>query len=266
MDTRSVKLVCFSPTGTTRRVVEAVARGINRGHVGRIDITLPEAREQQLETFGEELLVVGVPVYMGRVPALIMGWLQSIKAHNTPAVCVVVYGNRVYDNALLELKDTLTNCGARPVAAAAFVGEHSFSSDETPIAVSRPDAEDIEDAYAFGRSVAAKLDAGSAGNGVGEFQVPGSYPYGGVTELWNVDFIAVGNACKQCGICAEICPTGAIDKTDGQKIDIEKCITCCACIKQCPENARTKKPGPVMDAAHRLHTLFGERKKPVVFV
>ncbi|MDD3112620.1 MAG: ferredoxin, partial [Methanofollis liminatans] len=110
MKTESVKLVYFSPTGTTKAVVQGIARGIDHGSVDVLDITRPDARVQPLETSENELLVVGVPVYMGRVPALVTEWLHAIAARNTPAVCVVVYGNRVYDDALIELEDILTGC------------------------------------------------------------------------------------------------------------------------------------------------------------
>jgi NAD(P)H-dependent FMN reductase len=134
MEVQALKLVCFSPTGTTKAIIQGIARGITQSTAALIDITKPNARKQQLQTSESELLVVAVPVYMGRVPALLIEWLHTIKAHNTPAVCIVVYGNRVYDDALLELKDILVKCGCIPIACAAYIGEHSFSSLETPIA------------------------------------------------------------------------------------------------------------------------------------
>lgn len=48
-------------------------------------------------------------LYMGRVPALLHEWLSSIKAYKTPAALIVVYGSRVYDDALIELKDLCKN-------------------------------------------------------------------------------------------------------------------------------------------------------------
>lgn len=138
MKIQSLKLVYFSPTGTTRRIIEGIARGIRQNTVEIVDITRPEARKQQLQTSEDELLVIGVPVHTGRVPVIAIDWLHTIKAHNTPTVCIVVYGNRAYDDALLELNDTLVKQGCIPIAGAAYVGEHSFSNTETPIALARP--------------------------------------------------------------------------------------------------------------------------------
>jgi len=262
----SLNLVCFSPTGRSKTVIQGIARGINHAAVELIDITTPQARREPLETSENELLIVAVPVYMGRVPALLTEWLQAIRAHKTPAVSVVVYGNRVYDDALIELNDILARRGCRPIAGAAFIGEHSFSSDETPTARGRPDAGDLHLAEAFGRRIREKLDAAPSVDGIPEIAVPGCRPYRGDSKLWTVDFIEVGEGCIRCGTCAEGCPTGAIDPEEGYSADAERCITCCACIKRCPTHARTMKPGPVMDASVRLSTLYRERKEPEYFL
>jgi ferredoxin len=111
-----------------------------------------------------------------------------------------------------------------------------------------------------------KLLSASSVNHFSDLDIPGTYPYGRVTQLWSVDFLAIGEECTQCGICAEVCPVGAIDSEDSRIIDKESCITCCACIKSCPEDARTMKTGQVKDAAMRLNTLYQERKEPVSFI
>lgn len=261
----SLKLVYFSPTGTTKTIVQEIARGIHPGNVELLDITRPAARIQPLRTSENELLIIGVPVYMGRVPALVTEWLHAIKARNTPAVCVVVYGNRVYDDALLELKDILTSCGCNPIAGAAFIGEHSFSTAETPTADGCPDAGDLHHAEAFGRKIREKLNTLPSVDQISDGKIPSCHPYRGDSQLWTVDFIAVRDACTRCGICAEGCPVGAIDPENSTVIDTKKCITCCACIRHCSQNARTMKPGLVRDASLRLSTLYKERKEPEFF-
>lgn len=266
MKVRSLRMVCFSPTGTSKAVIQGIARGIDLSAVELMDITRPDARTDRLQTSEDELLIVAVPVYMGRVPALLSEWLQRIEARDTPAVCVVVYGNRAYDDALLELRDSLTRRGCRPIAGAAFVGEHSFSSPEVPTAEGRPDASDLKQAEMFGRRIQEKARSLSSVDHIADIEIPGNHPYGGVTELWSVDFLEVSSECTQCGSCAEVCPVGAIDPDDSRLIDQEQCITCCACIKNCPEDARTMKPGLVKDAAARLNELYRERKEPVLFL
>jgi len=266
MKIQSLKLVYFSPTGTTKAIIQNVARGINQSTVEVLDITKPDARKQPLLTLENELFAVAVPVYMGRVPALLREWLHAIQAQKTPAVCIVVYGNRAYEDALLELKDILTKRGCVPIACAAYIGEHSFSSPETPTAEGRPDASDLIHAELFGRKINEKLLSISTVDQISDINIPGNYPYGGITKLWSVDFTAVSNECSQCGVCAAGCPVGAIDLENSKLIDKEACITCCACIKNCPQNARTMKPSLVKDAAIRLNKLYNARKEPVFFL
>jgi len=266
MEIQSLKVAYFSPTGTTKAVVQGIANGINSNTIELTDVTTPEARKQSLMASEDDLLVIAVPVYMGRVPALLNDWLNAIEASKTPAVCVVVYGNRAYENALLELKDIMTRNGCKPIAAAAYIGEHSFSNSEEPTAQGRPNNEDLKHAEVFGQKIQEKLQSISSISQVSDVNVPGTYPYGGVTKLWDVDFIDVNGQCIECGICAEVCPVGAIDSQDSKKIDQVKCITCCACIKNCPQEARKMKPGPVKDAAIRLNRLHNDRKEPEFFL
>ena len=267
MKIQSLKLVYFSPTCTTKAVLQGISKSINCDNIEHIDITKPKARKKTLYTTENELLIVGVPVYMGRVPAVLSEWLHSIKGRNTPTVCVVVYGNRVYDNALLELKNILTDQGCTPFAGAAYIGEHSFHSSELPAASEgRPDKSDLNHAELFGQKINKKLQSISSVENVPKLNIPGIFPYGGVTKMWDVDFIEVSDECTQCGVCNDGCPIGAIDSENSSLIDIEKCTLCCACIKHCPQKARAMKPGLMKDAATRVYELFRERKEPEFFI
>lgn len=263
---KSLKLACFSPTGTTKTIIQSIAHGINLSSVELLDITKPGARKQPLQTSENELLMVAVPVYMGRVPALLNEWLHAIKAHNTPVICIVVYGNCVYENALHELRDILIKRGCLPIAGAAFVGEHSYSSQKTPVAKGRPDESDLNYAELFGRKINERIRSFSSVEKIPVINVPGNYPNERVKEIWSIDFIAVSNDCIQCGICSNGCPVDAIDPENSILIDKEKCITCCACIKKCPQNARAMKTSLVKDTAIRLNKRYKKRKEPEYFL
>ena len=116
MDINSVKLVYFSPTGTSKRIAVAIAGGIQVSSE-HIDLTPPTARTQEFEKLHDELAVIAAPVYSGRIPSEAMYRLRRLRADDTPAVLVVVYGNRHYDDALVELRDLALELGFRPGGA-----------------------------------------------------------------------------------------------------------------------------------------------------
>jgi hypothetical protein len=89
--------------------------------VRRVDLCAPVAAE----SVSAPLLAV-VPVYGGRVPEVALERLRALKGNGGPAIAVVVYGNRAYEDALLELHTELTANGYKVIAAAAFIAEHSI--------------------------------------------------------------------------------------------------------------------------------------------
>jgi NAD-dependent dihydropyrimidine dehydrogenase PreA subunit/NAD(P)H-dependent FMN reductase len=217
--------VFFSPTRSTAAVVRAVARGLSPASARECDLTLPDA---QTPTFdgpatgkGPEVAIIGVPVYGGRVPALAAERLARVQGNGTPAVLVVVYGNRAFEDALLELRDIAVASGFRPVAGGAFIGEHSFSSETTPVAVGRPDEADLELAASLGARAAARLAAlGADGlSSLPPLDVPGDTPYKARKDRSPVGPEVDTEACTGCCACAEVCPTGAIDAKDATRSD-----------------------------------------------
>ena len=105
---RRTTALYFSPTGGTRTYVRAVAAAMP--HMGgEVDLTRPEER-RKVHMFGaDDVVVLGVPVYYGRVPE-VPGLLDGLQGEETPAVLLAVYGNRLIDDALAELSDL---CAAR---------------------------------------------------------------------------------------------------------------------------------------------------------
>jgi hypothetical protein len=124
-------LIFFSPTQTSAKIARAIGEGIGMGRRMETDLTLDE-QTSPIEMNGE-LCVIAVPVYGGRVAATALQRLQRLKGNGSPAILVVVYGNRDYEDALLELRDTAVQLGFVPLTAGAFIGEHSFSTPESGI-------------------------------------------------------------------------------------------------------------------------------------
>lgn len=243
-----VTTLYFSATYTTKRVVEAVAAGIS-DEVVTYDIT-NDTNTATVVVPHDEVLVVGVPVYAGRVPAMAVERLQRFKGDGTPAVVVAVYGNRHYDDAVLELHDIMTSCGFRTVAAGAFIAQHSIFPK---VGKARPDGADMAEIKEF----AAKAVNLLADN-FGDINIPGNRPYkvpGGI-PIWPT----ASRRCTARGACARLCPTGAIDPASPKGVDKTKCIKCGRCIVVCPAKARRFYGIKYSLAAARFNSAFAARR------
>ena len=253
-------LIYFSPTGTTRRTVEQIAGGINAQSVEHHDLTLQTAGVNLTLTDG--LAVIGVPVYAGRVPEVCLQRMQHLSAVQIPVVVVVLYGNREFEDALLELADTVRTKGFVPVAAAAFIGEHSYSTSIQPIAAGRPDQDDLAQARQFGAAIAESLKTGHL---KGPSDIPGSVPYRERPPLGGIAPSLIPEHCTLCGICVSVCPTRVISMADSITTDAAGCVMCCACVKSCPGQARILDH-PMLNARREMLTVqYSQRKAPSIF-
>lgn len=267
MNISSIKLVYFSPTRTTKQIVEGIAKGIQDELIEHLDLTPPAAKSQEFIEFYEELAIIGAPVYGGRIPIDAVSRLRILKANNTPAVVVVVYGNRAYEDALLELRDLASEAGFRLIAGGTFIGEHSFNTEETPIASGRPDTRDLKKAMEFGKKIQEKMGEISSAKDIPHLQVPGNYPYKERSQRFEaISPITEEEQCNKCGKCAEVCPTAAITIDTLVKTEQDACIRCCACVKNCPTNARIMEHPRIKKVAKRLSTNYSERKEPEIYI
>ena len=241
----------FSPTGGTKKVADAIAAGFNTPVV-EMDLT----KADPAVTLGEnDALMAVLPVYAGRVPQISLERLAALKGNGQKAVAVVVYGNREFDDALLETKNALEANGFRVIAAAAFIAEHSIVRS---IAAGRPDTEDEGICRQFAADVMAKLENPTSVN------VPGNHPY---RELQpSVFHPAADEKCVQCGACAEQCPVGAIPLDNPSQTLGDVCINCMRCIQVCPQQCRALPAPFVAGATKMLSEKAAGYKKPVVFL
>jgi ferredoxin len=267
MKINAVKLIYFSPTGTTKKTLQAIARGIGVGRVETLDLTPPDAKGRTFPPLrADELALIGAPVYGGRIPLVAVERLRQVKGQGTPAALVVLYGNREFEDALLELRDLAAEQGFRPLAGGAFLGEHSYSTSAIPIAAGRPDAADLQKASAFGAQIAAKLTGLSAPEAIAMLAVPGNLPYKERRPSSGIAPTTDEALCAKCGDCARACPTGVITVAETVTTDAAGCILCCACVKVCPTDARALEHPRTQQTRQWLSANHGQRKEPQTFV
>lgn len=268
MNLESIQCIYFSPTGTTKKLVESIAKGVSANQVELIDITKRSTREQGIK-ITDNLVILAVPVYYGRVPEEVVSYLSSLKAQQTPVVPVVVYGNREYEDALLELCDIAVRSDFVLLAGGVFVAEHSYSP-LYPIAKNRPDVTDLLKAKEFGLEIRRKFESLSSVDKADGIQVPGKKPY---VEPVSLNMLQEArkvvpltpetdeSICTQCGQCVELCPTAAISE-DLSQTDRWQCLICFACVKKCPEQARKMTDPNFVQAIKGLYEMTQERKEP----
>ena len=268
MNVNKVKLIYFSPTQTTKTIVAGIAQGIGIETVSHLDLTPPTAETMDMAEMADELVVIGVPVYEGRVAGTAIPRLKKLKADNTPAVVVVVYGNRDFEDALIELRDIAEELGFIPVAGGAFIGEHSFATDTRPMANGRPDVEDMATAEQFGVKIRDKMKKMGSVMGMPSVEIPGNRPYINRDRSGLADRSAStqDEMCTLCGTCASCCPVGAITVEDTVKTDNVACILCCACVKNCPTGAREVADPTINKIANWVSKNFQARREPMTFI
>lgn len=264
---RPLRLLYFSPTGTTRKILEKIAEGIGEDQPEHIDLTSPEARMGQHSKIKRGLTIIGVPVYTGRVALEAIRGLGQFKATDAPAIVVVVYGNREYEDALLELQNITVEAGFTPIAGAAFIGEHSLSTKDVPVAHGRPDSEDLDCAAAFGALVNEKLTKTDSLSSVSPLKIPGNFPYRERGPARHVSPDSDDSTCTRCEKCREVCPTAAITLVEGYiQTEKNKCILCCACVKSCPYGARHLNDPQLRQFIQQLSITCSMRKDPEFYL
>ena len=262
MNISQITGVYFSPTGGTKRVTEWITERIADNREAEwLDLTDAVSSRPDYTFTEHELVVVGVPVYGGRVPETARERLQKLHGKRTPVVLIVTYGNRAYEDALLELSDILKEQGFIPAAAAAVVTEHNIAHI---YGAGRPDEKDKKEMTAFAEAVREKLKSTAGSTKLLELSIRGNRPYRpyGTLPLK----ISVSSACEGCGTCIRKCPVQAISRTDAKVTDESACITCMRCTAVCPVHARRLSRFVVAVAGRKLRKQCAERKEPELII
>lgn len=248
--------IVFSPTGGTEKVSTYIANALE-GETVAVDLTDSGLGFRAVAMTKEDVAVIAVPSYGGRVPAVAVERLGMMRGNGARAVLVCVYGNRAYEDTLVELEDVAKDAGFRVIAAVSAIAEHSIVRQ---FAVGRPDARDAAQLAGFADQIQQKISVGDAS----EPAIPGNRPYkkaGGTGMVPKAT-----RECTACGACAAACPVGAIDKDDPKRVDKKACISCMRCVSVCPRGARRLNPVMLSAATKMLSKVCAERKECELFI
>lgn len=248
------KVIAFSPTGGTQKVADIIS-GAWEGASELIDLTEPAFDGNSVSIGSDDLVLIAMPDFGGRAPAVAVERLRSINGNGARCAVAIVYGNRAFEDGLVEMADAARDAGFRVIAGVAAIAEHSIMHQ---FATGRPDARDAEQLAEFGRAIAqltdGSIDALPA--------IPGDRPYKKAGAVPLVP--SVNKRCTKCGTCADTCPVSAIER-ETFKADGDVCISCMRCIKVCPVDARSVNGLMVKMAAKMIGKEASKRKDPELF-
>lgn len=248
--------IVFSPTGGTQKAASLLA-GALEGEAVQVDLTDSKQDFHTVHLMQDDVAVIAVPSYAGRVPAVAVERLAMLNGCGARAVLVCVYGNRAYEDTLVELEDTAKQSGFRVIAAVAAIAEHSIARQ---FASGRPDEQDAQQLTELARQIQGKLAAGD----YSEPAIPGNRPYkkaGGVGMVPKPS-----KECTKCRVCAEGCPVQAIDPEDPAKVNEKACISCMRCVRRCPHSARKINPVTLSAVGLALKKACSQRKDCELFL
>ena len=218
--------IVFSPTGGTERVARAITQ--NWSQVDTIDLSAPDTKYAEICFERDALVLIAMPSFGGAAPQLALNRLAMIKGNGAKCVIDAVYGNRAYEDTLVQMEDYAENAGFQVIAAISAVAEHSIIHE---YAAGRPNLDDCKDLAEFGNRILEKATS----NKLSKPSVPGNRPYkkAGTGMVPKAD-----SSCTSCGLCAQKCPAGAISADTPRTTDKSKCISCMRCVSICPVQAR----------------------------
>ena len=270
-----LKRLYFSATGRTKKILDALTMSLQEDvemiSIEDINMTDKAIRNKPLDIKKDEVVIIGVPVYAGRIPNILKRFFKTFRADGNKAIIFVSYGNRHYDDAISELNALATASGCVVIGAGAFIGQHAFSEI---LAQGRPDHEDLQVARDFSKAMIKKIKVQSVQPLLAE-TIKGQEPIRPYYTPRDIDGQALNfkpiipsisdAKCNRCGSCVAKCPMQSLEM--GEKVFVKgACIKCCACVKACPEHAIVFDD-PVF-IAHReaLEINFSKRREPEWFV
>ncbi|WP_428898088.1 4Fe-4S dicluster domain-containing protein [Parelusimicrobium proximum] len=263
MQYNKLSKIHFSPSGTTKAFIDNFAT-YSAKEQQEFDL-LKHPPKEEVHLGPMDLVLVGMPVFAGRIPEAAAKALEKFKGDRTGVIPLVIYGNRDYDDALLELKNILEKNGFILLGAAAFIAEHSIFPS---VAKGRPDAHDYAAIKDFDSKITTyinSIETAAEHKHTKLGTIKGSFPY---REPASIPLKpSADSKCTKCGECAKICPAGAIPADKPKSTIKSKCVSCTACIHVCPVKARAFRGVLYKLAGWIFNRKYGSvRKEPEYYI
>ncbi|MBQ0072510.1 MAG: 4Fe-4S binding protein [Spirochaetales bacterium] len=217
----------FSPAGGTKKTADLIASAF--GGYESIDLASRNIDYSLFEFTEDDIVLISFPSFRGRAPETALERLSEMEGNGAKAILNCTYGNRAFEDTLVEMQDTAERLGFRVVCAIASIAEHSIIGE---FASDRPDRNDEHLLTFFGKMAYGKIKSGDYSTP----DIPGNRPYKNVS--YTVVPPMTEDCCTKCGKCIKRCPTGAISKMNPAETDASKCILCTRCIHICPVGAK----------------------------
>ncbi len=246
--------IYFSPTNTTATITKTVANAIDHAYQ-TLDLTMPLSSSLSFEP--DDDIIWGIPVYGGRVPALATKRFTQLHGLHTKAIIIAVYGNRAYEDTLVEMQDLCNAQNFQVIGAISAIAKHSIVPS---IAADRPDQDDINTLKTMASQLKLKLTQQQTNTLV----LPGNRPY--KTYAPKPIHLIIDDNCDHCMTCQKLCPAQTIDIHDPTLVDPSCCISCMRCVDICPQQARHGDPETINSLAARLHTICSDHKSYELFI
>ncbi len=246
MKINRIRGVFFSGTSNTAKAVTILVERLSELFEVQnqiICVNTPATRKSIVDCNETDLLVVGTPTYDGRVPKFLLPYLNSnVVGKNTLVVPLCTFGNRGFDDTLIELRDVLESRGFRSVGAAAVVGQHALAPR---VATGRPNINDKRTLLQLAIELKKKIDDldevpefpldVSGNDPVGPYNTPRDR-YGYPVNISKVRPKTSKEHLDTAKLTIKLCPVGAI-APDGVQIP-GPCMRCGSCIKLSPRGAK----------------------------